>query len=101
MFEAAKASDIPIGGCVSVDVGGMGLALCNVEGTIYAVDNTCPHAGGPLGEGCLVGEVVECPWHGWKFNVRSGERPQNPQITVERFPVRIVDGIVQVELPDR
>lgn len=101
LVQATKVREVPIGECVSVEADGHGLALCNVKGTIYALDNTCPHAGGPLGEGCLLGDIIECPWHGWRFNVRTGERPENPQITVDRFPVRIIDDIVHIELPDR
>ena len=68
--------------------------------TVYAVDNTCPHAGGPLGEGHLEGPVVECPWHGWQFNVQTGERPENPNITVACCLVRIEGNHVQVALPE-
>jgi len=78
----------------------MGLALCNVDGTVYAIDNTCPHAGGPLGEGSLDGEFIECPWHGWRYNVRTGERPENPEIAVSCYPVHLKDDVIHVLLPD-
>jgi len=52
-------AEVPAGSCRSVEADGMAVAICNVDGTIYAVDNTCPHAGGPLGEGSLDGELVE------------------------------------------
>lgn len=95
----AQVQEIPPGTCRTVEVEGVLLALCNVNGTFRAVDNTCPHAGGPLGEGSLDGEVLECPWHGWRFNVRTGERPENPEITVTCLQVRVLGSEVQVKVP--
>ena len=83
----AKVEDIPPGTGHTIEVHGVWIALFNVQGSFYAIDNTCPHAGGPLGEGHLDGCVVECPWHGWRFNVQTGERPENPAITVACCPV--------------
>jgi nitrite reductase (NADH) small subunit/3-phenylpropionate/trans-cinnamate dioxygenase ferredoxin subunit len=95
----AQANELPPGTCRTVEVQGIYLALCNVNGTFYAVDNTCPHAGGPLGEGSLDGEVLECPWHGWRFNLRTGSRLENPEICVPRVEVRVQGENVQVKLP--
>ncbi|MBL8041687.1 MAG: Rieske 2Fe-2S domain-containing protein, partial [Nitrospira sp.] len=63
-ITVAQVDQVPPGTCRTVEVEGIFLALCNVAGTFHVVDNTCPHAGGPLGEGCMDGELVECPWHG-------------------------------------
>ncbi|MBX3234889.1 MAG: Rieske (2Fe-2S) protein [Nitrospiraceae bacterium] len=95
----AKVGDIPPGTCRTVDVQGIFLALCNVEGTYRVVDNTCPHAGGPLGEGQLQGELLVCPWHGWRFNVRTGERQENPEIRVPVIEVRVLGEEIQVKVP--
>jgi nitrite reductase (NADH) small subunit/3-phenylpropionate/trans-cinnamate dioxygenase ferredoxin subunit len=95
----AKIGDIPPGTGRTVEVKGIWIALFNVNGRFYAVDNTCPHSGGPLGEGKLDGEIVECPWHGWRFNVRTGERPDVPHFIVACCPVRIEGDAVQVALP--
>ncbi|MDR4481520.1 MAG: Rieske 2Fe-2S domain-containing protein [Nitrospira sp.] len=95
----AQAEEIPPGTCRTVEIEGIFLALCNVDGIFRAVDNTCPHAGGPLGEGCMDGEIIECPWHGWQFNVRTGERPQNPEIRVACVEVRVQGTNVQVRTP--
>ncbi|MGZ9189035.1 MAG: Rieske (2Fe-2S) protein [Nitrospira sp.] len=95
----AQVDEIPPGTCRTVQVKGIFLALCNVNGMFLAVDNTCPHAGGPLGEGALDGEVLECPWHGWRFNVRTGERPENPEISVACVEVRVQGANVQVKMP--
>jgi nitrite reductase (NADH) small subunit/3-phenylpropionate/trans-cinnamate dioxygenase ferredoxin subunit len=95
----ATTEEIPPGTGKTVDARGVWIALFNVAGSFFAVDNTCPHAGGPLGEGFLTDEVVECPWHGWKFNVRTGERVGNPDFTVACCPVRVEGNQVQVALP--
>jgi nitrite reductase/ring-hydroxylating ferredoxin subunit len=99
-FTVATLEEIPPGTGLTVEVQGVWIALFNVDGSFHAVDNTCPHAGGPLGEGHLEGHVVECPWHGWRFNVQTGERPENPNITVACCPVRIKGNQVQVALPE-
>ena len=100
-ITVAQLTELEPGMCRSIELKDIGLALFNVEGEIYALDNTCPHAGGPLGEGTLAHEVVTCPWHGWKFNVRTGQRLKNPSQdwTVQRYEVRVVDGAIQVRVP--
>ena len=55
-----------------VEAGGHRIAVFNVGGSYYAIENTCPHRGGPLAEGMVVGEEVICPWHGSRFNVKTG-----------------------------
>ena len=68
----AEVGDLQPGECKTVAVGERELALFNVGGKFYATDNVCPHRGGPLGEGTLDGNVVTCPWHGWRFDVCTG-----------------------------
>ena len=97
--KVASLHDIPPGTSRTVDVDGIWIAVFNVEGTLYAIDNACPHAGGPLGEGKLCGMEVECPWHGWKFNVASGERVGNPNFQVARCEIRIEGDEVHIALP--
>ena len=67
------------------------IAVFNVDGRFHAVDGICPHAGGPLGGGCLTGTVVTCPWHGWQFDVTTGRHQLTPRIQQQRFDV-IEDG---------
>lgn len=95
----AQVHDIPPGTGRTVDVRGVWIALFNVDGTFYAIDNACPHAGGPLGEGKLNGTIIECPWHGWKFNVDSGERVGNSNFQIPCCEVRVVDNYIQIALP--
>jgi nitrite reductase (NADH) small subunit/3-phenylpropionate/trans-cinnamate dioxygenase ferredoxin subunit len=95
----ATTEDIPPGTGKTVEVHGVWIALFNVAGSFFAVDNTCPHAGGPIGEGRLTDDVVRCPWHGWEFNVCTGERVGNPNFTVACCPVRVEGNQVQIALP--
>ena len=68
----AKADELQPGQGMVAEVAGKEIALFNVGGTVYALNNTCVHRGGPLGEGDLDGEVVSCPWHNWEYNVTTG-----------------------------
>ncbi|MCI0658018.1 MAG: Rieske 2Fe-2S domain-containing protein [Acidobacteria bacterium] len=77
--KVAVRSEVPSGAGKVVIALGRVLALFNVDGDFFAVDNSCPHRGGPLGEGYLQGRVVTCPWHGWQFDVTTGESPLNPR----------------------
>ena len=92
------AGDIPPGEGRVVDAGGIALAVFNVGGAFYAIDNRCAHRGGPLGEGELDGAVVTCPWHAWRWDVTTGANVNNPSVRVGCFPVRLVDGALFVEL---
>ncbi|MEW6543711.1 MAG: Rieske 2Fe-2S domain-containing protein [Nitrospirota bacterium] len=70
--QVARVEEIPPGHSKVVMVKERPIALFNVEGTLYAIYNECPHEGGPLGEGRLKGCVVSCPWHDLAFDVRNG-----------------------------
>ena len=82
-----------------VEVQGKEIALFNLEGKYYAIDNTCTHRGGPLAEGELEGDEVTCPWHGAKFKITSGAvlSPPAPQ-GVKSFPIRVTGNDLEVEL---
>ena len=87
--KVAKTSDIPPGTGKVVEAGGKTVAVFNCEGTFYAIDNTCKHRGGPLGEGSLSGKTVTCPWHGWEYNVSTGACTMDDSITVQKFEVKV------------
>jgi nitrite reductase (NADH) small subunit len=72
LVRVASAEDIPPGSAKLVEVEDKRLAVFNVDGRFHAIDDTCPHRGGPLSEGELEGEVVTCPWHRSTFNVTTG-----------------------------
>ena len=98
-IRVASTDDVKPGNGMVVEMNDKALALFNIDGTIYAIDNTCVHRGGPLGEGDLEGDTVSCPWHGWRFNVRTGERPENPDFKLARCELRIVGREIQVAVP--
>jgi nitrite reductase/ring-hydroxylating ferredoxin subunit len=95
----AATGDIPVGEGRVVDAAGMTLALFNVGGTYYAIDNGCPHRGGPLGEGDVDGALVACPWHGWRWDVTTGANANNPAVRVACFPVTVDGERIVVDLP--
>lgn len=99
LITVATLSQVPPGTCLTVETETATVALFNVAGRIYALDNCCPHAGGPLGEGTLDGATVECPWHGWRYDVRTGLRPENPEIAVACYEVRVEGEEIKVALP--
>ncbi len=82
-----------------VQIGKRRLALFEVNGKIVCIDDRCPHAGGRLGEGQVCGSVVHCPRHGWRFDLVDGRCLSDPRFEVQRYSVKIDDGVVFVELP--
>lgn len=95
-LSVAKANDIPVGEGRVFVTGGKQIAVFNVNGEFHAIDNTCVHQGGPLGEGFLEGTVVTCPWHAWKYDVTTGECTFNPRARVDTYTVRVENGDIQV-----
>ena len=76
--RVAGRGDVPAGEMLIVEVEGEEIVLANVDGQVYAFGNGCTHRGGPLGEGLLEGDEVECPFHQGRFNVKTGEAVQEP-----------------------
>ncbi|TLZ82886.1 MAG: non-heme iron oxygenase ferredoxin subunit [Methanobacteriota archaeon] len=96
----AAEEDIPQEGTRCVEVGGRRFALFKVNGQVYCLDNTCTHLGGPLCEGRLAGFVVQCPWHGSRFDVRSGQVVGPPaRSAVRSYPTTVEAGKVWADLP--
>lgn len=96
----AKRAEIPAGGMKIVSVGELRVALCEVEGKLYAIEDLCTHDDGPLGEGTLSGCEVECPRHGARFDARTGEATRMPAVSPARtFPVTVEGDAVLVEVP--
>lgn len=93
---AASLSDLAPGNSLRVELNGKAVALFNVDGKIYALDNTCLHRGGPLGEGMLEGDIVTCPWHMWEYNVRTGEKVATPSVKVATYSVQIEGDEIKV-----
>ncbi len=89
--KVARTEDIPPGQARIVKVNDKSFAVFNVEGTYYAIYNTCPHEGGPLGEGHVKGFVVSCPWHDLSFDIRNGQGIDGGGYCVGSYEVRVQD----------
>jgi nitrite reductase/ring-hydroxylating ferredoxin subunit len=83
---------------MTVTVRGVPVALFNVDGTVYAIDDTCRHAGVSLGTGELRGAIVWCRAHGWRYDVTTGRTLHDPEERVTRYPVQVIDGAMLVHV---
>jgi nitrite reductase (NADH) small subunit len=91
-----RVEEVPPGRGATVELlDGTELALYNVGGEFHAIENFCPHKGAPLADGQLCGHTIECDWHGWRFDVRTGHCLTNAS-TVESYPVIIEDGLIKI-----
>jgi len=98
MIKVAKTSDISPNSGKVVQSGSEVLAVFNIDGKFCVVDNSCPHRGGPLGEGDLNGTVVTCPWHSWQFDVVTGECPDIPGEKIKTYSCKIEGEDIFVEI---
>lgn len=103
MVWVARAEEIPPGERKFVDIDGIEIAVLNLDGAFYSVRNFCPHMEGPLARGTIYRDEndnprVECPFHGWTFDLETGEATFNSRQTVRTFEVTVVDGDIYVDL---
>lgn len=96
--RVGRAAEVPVGSGRVFEAAGRTLAVFNVDGTFFAIDNECSHRGGPLGEGDLEGNVVVCPWHAWRWDVSTGANVNNPAVKVACYPITERDGSLFVDL---
>ena len=95
----AETVEVAPGQVKVYELHGRRIALCNVDGSFYAIDDVCTHDGGSLDQGELDGHQIECPRHGARFDVRSGRALTLPAVMpVRSYPVRVEDGVVEVGL---
>lgn len=94
--QAATLDQVPAGTGCTVAVGGTDVALFNVQGTVYALNDRCKHAGASLGSGECNGRTVRCRAHGWKYDVTTGFANGIDGFGVACYPVQVVDGKVLV-----
>jgi len=93
----AKTDDIPPGHVRYAQLDGREVAVCNVDGAFYAIANVCTHDGGPLDQGELEGDQIECPRHGARFDVKTGRPLTLPAVVpVKSYPVQVEGGEVKV-----
>ena len=81
--KVAETKDVQASQMIAAEVNGEKVCIANVEGRYYAIGNVCTHMGGPLAEGKLEEHVVQCPWHGSRFDIRTGEVVRPPAIRPE------------------
>jgi nitrite reductase/ring-hydroxylating ferredoxin subunit len=93
-IRVADRESFPPGSAHAFSVGRYEVALFNVEGELYALENSCPHQGGPIADGWVENRTVTCPWHAWCFDLRTGKMTLGDFAWIERFEVRVEgDGI--------
>ncbi len=98
-IKALATTELPAGKATAVELNGKKVAVFNVDGTFYAMDDTCTHRGGPLSEGQVDGTVVTCPWHGAEFDVTSGQALGPPAPGgVTSFEVKVEGNDVMVKV---
>jgi nitrite reductase (NADH) small subunit len=95
----ARVDDVPPGTVTAVEAGDEPIALVNLDGTFYALQGKCLHLGGPLGNGRIEMECyLTCPWHGWKYDVRTGKNDFDLAIEARTYEVQVEDGEVKVAI---
>jgi nitrite reductase (NADH) small subunit len=87
-----------------VQMDGHELAVFLHDGAVRVMDNTCPHAGGPLWEGTIEDGCCVCPWHGWSFHLENGQLRDTPGVVITTYPTRLLERngqptLVQADLP--
>lgn len=99
VITVGRAESVPPGRGATVKLkDGTEVALFNVNGDFHAIENFCPHKGYPLADSRLYGSIVECDWHGWRFDVRSGECFTEPGCSIERYEVMVEDGWIRIRV---
>jgi nitrite reductase/ring-hydroxylating ferredoxin subunit len=98
--KVAVVNEIASGQAKLVEVGGHKIALFNIDGTFYAIADTCTHQGGPLSEGAVEGSEVTCPWHGARFDIRTGAALGPPATKgVRTYAVKVEGSDIKVAIP--
>lgn len=98
LITVGRTEDVPAGRAATVTLpDGTELALYHISDQFYAIENFCPHKGAPLADGHLCDHTVECDWHGWRFDLRTGECLTNSG-AVETYEVMIEDGWIKIRI---
>lgn len=97
-LRAAKKAEVPSGTIREFQLDGKTVAVANVGGKLFAINNVCLHRGGPLGQGELDGQIVTCPWHGWRYDVTNGKLVTNPAVGGETYPIEVRGDDIFVDI---
>ena len=98
--KVGKLSDLPEDSVMEVGAGDDLYAICNVGGSLRALDGTCLHQGGPLGQGNIVDGRLVCPWHGWEWDCRTGENVDDPSQRVAIYEVKVEGDDILLQVPE-
>jgi 3-phenylpropionate/trans-cinnamate dioxygenase ferredoxin subunit len=99
-IEIAPVAELPNGERLFVELEGRSLVIFNIAGQFFAIGDICSHDDGPVGEGDLEGYNIVCPRHGAEFDVRTGQAVQMPAVVdIPAYPVKVIDGMIQVGTP--
>ena len=96
-INVVKTSAVEPGQNIVIKFDNEDIAIFNTGTEFYAINNTCPHQGGPLNEGTLAGEVITCPWHGWQYDLKSGCPITTPNLRI--YPLRVHGDTLQIAIP--
>ncbi len=97
-IDVAGVSELPMGRAKVVKVDGRAIALYHTAGGFFASDNQCPHRGGPLGEGDIIGSEIICPWHLWGFDVATGRCTGDSSVGIVTHEVKVEEDRILVKL---
>ena len=97
-IKVTTKQEIPADSGKVCEVGDKSIAVFRVEGQFYAIDNMCKHRGGPLAEGPIDGSQVTCPWHGWLYDVKTGECLNNADVCQDKYAVKVEGDDILVEI---
>lgn len=97
-YSVGAVDDIPPDTAMIVECDGDDVAVVHGEDGFYALNNVCPHSGGPLGDGKVEGDTIYCPWHGYQFELETGDHCQGLPLTAETYEVVVDDGELYVSL---
>jgi NAD(P)H-dependent nitrite reductase small subunit len=97
LVTIGKTEDLPIGRSATIQLeDGSEIALFNLNGNFYAIENFCPHRGNPLADSRVYGETVECDLHGWEFDLKTGDCLTDSNCPLETYQVKIEDGMIKI-----
>ena len=99
-IKVSALTELQPGDMKLLSLAGIGLAIFNIDGRLYAIRNRCPHEGGPVATGPLKGTLITCPRHGWQFDLSTGQSTNRGAFSVKTYPVVVKEGTVYVELAD-
>ncbi|MBS1841454.1 MAG: nitrite reductase small subunit NirD [Acidobacteria bacterium] len=100
-LRVAPCDSIPVREGRVVEIASRQVAIFNLGERFVAVENRCPHRGGPLADGIISGDTIVCPIHAWKFNVQTGVSVNHAEsgVCLKSFPVQIEAGVISIEVP--